>query len=78
MFNLTILFKGDKEPIEVQTNLWDVVKDYMKNSDNYLVTNQEGTIIDSKGISKLLSFMAKEYERTKNQGREQRLELTMY
>ena len=65
MFNLTILFKGDKEPIEVQTNLWDVVKDYMKNSDNYLVTNQEGTIIDSKGINKLLSFMAKEYERAK-------------
>lgn len=70
MFNLMVILNGDKEPTEVQTNLWSVVKDYTKDSNNYLLTNEEGTIIDSKGITKLLSFMAKEYKKHQYQRQE--------
>ena len=70
MFNLVVIPDGEKEPIEVQTNLWSVVKDYTKDSNNYLLTNEEGTIIDSKGITKLLSFVAKEYKKHQYQRQE--------
>lgn len=70
MFNLMVILNGDKEPTEIQTNLWSVVKDYTKDSNNYLLTNEEGTIIDSKGITKLLSFMAKEYKKHQYQRQE--------
>ena len=63
MFNLMVILNGNKEPTEIYTNLWSVVKDYTKDSNNYLLTNEEGTIIDSKGITTLLSFMTKEYKK---------------
>ena len=63
MFNLMVILNGNKEPTEIHTNLRSVVKDYTKDSNNYLLTNEEGTIIDSKGITTLLSFMAKEYKK---------------
>ena len=63
MFNLMVILNGNKEPTEIHTNLWSVVKDQTKDSNNYLLTNEEGTIIDSKGITTLLSFMAKEYKK---------------
>lgn len=70
MFNLMVILNGNKEPTEIHTNLWSVVKDYTKDSNNYLLTNEEGTIIDSKGITTLLSFMAKEYKKHQYQRQE--------
>ena len=70
MFNLMVILNGNKEPTEIRTNLWSVVKDYTKDSNNYLLTNEEGTIIDSKGITTLLSFMAKEYKKHQYQRQE--------
>lgn len=54
---LTLVFVTDNELDEVQTNSWLQLKEYMQDSPAYMLTNFEGTIIESKGMSILLSFI---------------------
>lgn len=68
MYDLFAIINGDE--VELQTNSYPAVKDYIADSDVYMLTNEEGTILDCKGIHKILELAAKKAERCEIQSAE--------
>ena len=55
MYNITML--ENNELIEIQI-LDTMNKEMLKDADAYIITNEEGTIIDCKKMSKLIKAVA--------------------
>lgn len=56
MYNITMIENNELREIQI---LDTMDKELLKDAEAYLITNEEGTIIDSKKLSKLIKAMTK-------------------